>query len=113
VKGTKRISQIAMPLQILIATLLALITLGTQLQSKQAKQEEVVIMGGKQGAAGVIRDNDSNIIVITTLKRHSHNITIMGAKPEGPANQFIPAHTDWRINETNKHHKRNILVRAA
>jgi lysine/ornithine N-monooxygenase len=102
-----------MPLQILIATLLALVTLGTQLQSNQAKQEEVTIMGGNQCAAEVIKTDSSNIIVITTLKRRNHSVTIMGVKQEPAAAHFVPASTAWRINERNKQHKRNTIVRAA
>ena len=102
-----------MPLQILIATLLALVTLGAQLPGNQANREEVMIMGGNQCAAEVIKNDSSDIIVITTLKRRSHNITIMGVKQERNSTQFIPANTAWRINGKNKHHKRHTIARAA
>jgi hypothetical protein len=102
-----------MPLQILIATLLALVTLGTQLPRNQAQHEEVTIMGSKQGAAEIIKNDSSDILVITTLKRRSHSITIMGVKQEGAASHHVPASTASRINEKNKQHKRNTIARAA
>jgi Lysine/ornithine N-monooxygenase len=101
-----------MPLQILIATLLALVTLGTQLPEKQ-KKNEITITGSKQGAAEIIKSDSSDIIVITTLKRRSHHITIMGVKQPGSTTHTDAAATAWRINEKNKQHKRNAIARAA
>lgn len=101
-----------MPLQILIATLLALVTLGTQLPEKQKQNDEVTIMGSNKGAAEVIKSDGSDIIVITTLKRRSHHVTIMGVQHHGSATH-TPATTAWRINEKNKQHKRNAIARAA
>jgi hypothetical protein len=99
-----------MPLQILIATFLALVTLGGTLQNGQSRQKEVMIVGGDHYAQ--LKNSNSNIIVITTVVRSNRNIMVVGERHEGEVKRIFTADTTLPVQQT-KNQKRNIIYRAA
>lgn len=97
-----------MPLQILIATFLAIVILGGTLQNGSGRQKEVMIVGGDHYAQQ-LKSSHSNIIVITTVVRSNRTIMVVGEKHEGEVKRIFTADTTLPV-QTNK---RNIIYRAA
>jgi hypothetical protein len=83
VKGNKTpASHKAMPIPIIIAILIALFTLGANMDKKKAMRPEVVILGGKQVNWVDKNDNGDNLVVMAPEKE-DHSITIKGQRQTG------------------------------
>lgn len=100
-----------MPLQIMLAVLLALLTLGAKWQTGSGQPQEVTIVGGSHYAR-VFEKERSNIIVITTVERSNNRIMILGQRHTGDMKNIFTSDTTLSVNGSNKQSKRNIY-RAA
>jgi hypothetical protein len=97
-----------MPLQVMIAVFLALLTLGVKWQPGSGRQNEVVIVSGDHYAQA-IKNDTSPIIVVTTVYPQNNKMLIIGQRREQPFKSIFTGHIIYRINhEANKNHKRNI-----
>jgi hypothetical protein len=89
VKGNKTPpSQVAMPIPIIIAILIALFTLGANMNKPAGKPDEVVIIGGKH-YNWVDKKDNHNALVVMAPEQQDHTTTIHGQRePEFFENIF-------------------------
>lgn len=72
-----------MPIPIIIAILIALFTVGANMDKPKAgKPEVVVILGGKQ-YNWIEKNADSNNLVVMAPEQQDHSITIQGQRQTG------------------------------
>lgn len=71
-----------MPIPIIIAILIALFTLGANMDKTKTSRPEVVILGGKQYNWVDKKDNRDNLVVMGPEKE-DHTITIKGQRQAG------------------------------
>jgi len=84
VKGNKTpTSQTAMPIPIIIAILIALLTLGKMHQQQKGSPAQVVIIGGKQ-YNWVDKSDNRNALVVMAPEQKDHTITIKAQRQSAP-----------------------------
>lgn len=71
-----------MPIPIIIAILIALFTLGANMDKTKTSRPEVVILGGKQYNWVDKKDNKDNLVVMGP-EEEDHSITIKGQRQTG------------------------------
>jgi hypothetical protein len=71
-----------MPIPIIIAILIALFTLGANMDKTKTSRPEVVILGGKQYNWVDKKDNKDNLVVMGP-ETEDHSITIKGQRQTG------------------------------
>lgn len=71
-----------MPIPIIIAILIALFTLGANMDKQKASRPEVVILGGKQ-YNWVDKKEKSDNLVVMAPEQKDHSITIKGQRQTG------------------------------
>lgn len=71
-----------MPIPIIIAILIALFTLGANMDKTKTSRPEVVILGGKQVNWVDKKDNKDNLVVMGP-EEEDHSITIKGQRQTG------------------------------